>query len=178
MLKAAVTIAAVLMAGCGVPHIPGLRQVSAIEVDVTRPADRAALIAILHERARLHGLHLDDLSEQWVQLGKGKPVTSPVKKSIYVGLWRTADDKDLLAGVDDGGHLGKAWVTFLAGEQPELADEVRRGLLADIERRWPDARKIPVMPNGALPLDDDLVWTGSSYVVKSERISSYAAPAQ
>lgn len=145
---------------------------------MTRPADRAALVAILRERARLDGLHLDDVSEQWRRLGKDEPVTSPAKKSIYVGLWRSADDKDLLVSVDDGGHLGKAWVTFLAGEHPELAAKVRRGLVGDIERRWPEARKIPVMPNGALPLDQDLVWTGSAYVVKSERISAYGASAQ
>lgn len=175
MMRVAAIIAATVIASCAAPQPASLRQVQAIEVDVTKPEDRAALIAMLRERARLDSLHIDDVSEEWVQLGRGEPATSPTKKSIYIGLWRTADDKDLLAHVDDGGHLGKAWVVFLAGEQTQLAARVRRGLVADIERRWPHVREVPVMPNGALPLYQDLVWTGSSYAVKSDRTSAYAA---
>jgi hypothetical protein len=169
-------IALTMIAGCAASQPASSRQVQAVEIDVTRPTDRAALIALLRERARSDGLHLDDLSEEWGRLGRDEPTTSPARKSIYIGLWRASDDKDLLAHVDDGGHLGKAWVVFLKGEKPQLAQSVRRSLVADIERKWPDARQIPIMPNGALPLYRDLVWTGSSYVVKRERISAYAAP--
>jgi hypothetical protein len=90
-----------------------------------------------------------------------------------MGRYRGVDDGDMEMDVDDGGHQGRAWLTFFRSKHPELAAKVRVRLLAEIRRRWPDARDVPVMPNGALPLADDLFWTGTSYAVKPERLADY-----
>jgi hypothetical protein len=76
--------------------------------------------------------------------------------------------------VDDGGHQGRPWLTFLRGKHPKLASKVRADLLADIKGRWPEARNVPIMPNGGLPIANDLVWTGTIYVVKPDRSAAYS----
>jgi len=137
---------------------------------------------MLRREASDGGLHVDDGSQQWIEFRKGAPADEPpfaksvLTKSIYVGLWRGANDDDPEAFVDDGGHQGRPWLTFLQGKHAERATKVRARLLTDIKRRWPDARAAPVMPNGALPLSSDLTWTGTAYVVKAERVRDYAKP--
>lgn len=154
-------------------------QVAAVEVLLRTPADRADFLAMLHKHARAGGLHVDDVSEQWRQLerdhrGPAWDARDVRSRTIAVGLWRGAEDDDPEVLVDDGGRHGRPWLTFLRGKHPELAAKLRAELQADIRRRWPGARDVPVMPSGALPLDQDLTWTGTAYVVKPERIAAYA----
>ena len=99
---------------------------------------------------------------------------SVLTKTIYASVWRGSDDTDEQILVDDGGHQGRAWLTFGQGEKPALASKLRTQVLGEIKRRWPDVREVPVMPNGRLPLADDLLWTGTSYVVKPERAAAYS----
>src|ERR1700678_3789508 len=158
------------------------RTVAAIEVPLLGPSDRADLLAMLRSEARDGGLHVDDDSRQWIEFRKGAPSDEPtfaksvLTKTIYVGLWRGANDDDPEVLVDDGDHQGRPWLTFLQGKHPDLATRVRARLLAAIKRRWPGARVVPVMPNGALPLSRDLTWTGRAYVVKAERLRDYGQP--
>jgi len=172
---------ALITAGCGPIEQPAnLRQIVVLEVSLPTPQDRSDLLAILHRHAQAGGLHVDDVSEQWRQTGERAhdlpPETqSHFTKTIYVGLWRGDCDDDPEVLVDDGGHLGRPWVTFLKGKQPQLATKARVGLVAEINQRWPDTREVPVMPNGGRPLYYDLVWTGASYVVKPDRVAAYAA---
>lgn len=134
---------------------------------------------MLHRHAEAEGLHVDDGSRRWIEFRRGAPpdespfVRDVLTKTIYVSVWRGAGDKDLEVSVDDGGHQGRPWLTFLRGDRPELATKARIRLLAEIRARWPEARDIPVTPNGRLPLAHDLVWTGASYVVKPERAAAY-----
>ncbi|TAL29889.1 MAG: hypothetical protein EPN98_19030 [Phenylobacterium sp.] len=168
---------AVAASACSVEQPASSQQIAAIEVSLRTPADRADLLAMLHRHARAGGLHVDDVSERWRRLDTSDhpPAARDVlTKTIYVGLWRGVEDDDMEVMVDDGGHQGRPWLTFRRGKHPELASRVRVGLLADIKRRWPDARDVPVMPNGALPLANDLVWTGGGYAVKAERVAGYA----
>ena len=159
---------------------PSNRQIAAVEVPLRTPADHADLLAMLRGIAREGGLHVDDDTEQWIQFRRQMPdaeepesVRNDLTKTIDVGVWRGADDSDMEMAVDDGGHQGRAWIMFLRGKQPELATRNRVRLLAEIRRRWPDARDVPVMPDGSLLSADDLVWTGASYVVKPKRIAAY-----
>lgn len=124
---------------------------------------------------------MDDGTERWIRFRRNAPadespfVRNMLTKTISVSVWRGADDSDLQVSVDDGGHQGRAWLTFFRGEHPELATKVRVELLAEIKRRWPEARDIPVMPSGSLPFAEDLVWTGTAYAVKAERLPAYTA---
>jgi hypothetical protein len=181
---AIIAATALLTAACGGPNPPlNLRQITSIEVPLQTATDRADLLTMLSGQARSGALHLDDASATWAQMTRETPgpppnATSPVRKTIYVGLWRGSRDDDPEVLVDDGGHPGRAWVTFLRGKHPMLAEHVRLALLAQIEARWPDARPIPVMPNGSLPLAQDLEWTGTAYVVTPDRVGAYAHPAR
>jgi hypothetical protein len=156
--------------------------VAAVEVPLRNATDRADLLAMLQRHAREEGLHVDDRSQEWMesrrQADPGEPrlANDVLAKTIYVGVWRGEEDKDMEVLVDDGGRQGRPWLMFSRGDQPELATRSRRRLQAKIKARWPDARDVPVMPSGALPLADDLVWTGESYVVKPERAAAYAGP--
>jgi hypothetical protein len=173
-------------AGCAgvflIPHPQpaSAKQVAAVEVPLRTAADHADLMLMLRRNAREGGLHVDDGTDEWIKFRLGAPSNEPpaarnvLTKTIYVGVYRGNDDRDMEMDVDDGGHQGRAWLTFFRGKHPQLATKVRVQLLAEIQRRWPDARNVPVMPNGALPLADDLVWTGTSYVVKPERLADYA----
>jgi hypothetical protein len=156
------------------------RQVKAVEVPLHTPADRADLLAILRRHAAMGGLKMDDVSDRWerfereAQAGRPDP-TNVLTKTMYVGLWGDSSDDDPIVFVDDGGRQGRPWLDFFRGKHPEAAAKVRAGLLADIRQRWPGTRDIPIMPNGALPLDKDLIWTGQAYVVKPDRVAQYAA---
>ena len=187
---AAVAIPALVIAipaGCAgvflIPHPQpaSAKQVAAVEVPLRTAVDHADLLAILRRNAREGGLHVDDGTDEWIQFRRGAPSDDPpgarnvLTKTIYVGVYRGADDGDMEMDVDDGGHQGRAWLTFFRGKRPELASRVRARILAEIRRRWPDARNVPVMPNGALPLADDLVWTGTSYAVNPERLADYTS---
>jgi hypothetical protein len=165
------------------PQPASIRTVAAVEVPLRTPADHADLLAMLRRNAREDGLHVDDGTEQWIQFRRDAPSDEPpdvlnlLTKTISAGVFRGADDNDMEVDVDDGGHQGRAWLTFFGGEHPELATKFRVGLVAEIKHRWPDARDVPVMPTGALPFADDLVWTGASYQVKPERLADYTREA-
>jgi hypothetical protein len=96
--------------------------------------------------------------------------------SIYVGVWRGANDDDIEAAVDDLGHNGRAWVTFLKGRQPDRAARFQQGVLADIGRRWPEAKSLPVLPTGGLPLSDDLRMTPTGYKIDPAAAATYELP--
>jgi hypothetical protein len=161
------------------PQPASLKTVAAVEVPLRTSADHADLLAMLQRVARQQGLHVDDGTKQWIQFRRSASPNEPVvaddvlTKTIYATAYRGSDDSDLEIDVDDGGHQGRAWLTFIRGEHPDLAARTRVQLIADIRRRWSDARSIPVMPNGALPLATDLTWTGTSYVVKPDRLATY-----
>ncbi len=153
-------------AGCAgvflIPHPQpaSAQMITTVEVPLRTPTDHADLLAMLRRNAREGGLHVDDGTQQWIEFRRGAPSDEPpddrnmLTKTIYVGVYRGGDDGDMEIDVDDGGHQGRAWLTFFRGKHPELATQIRVRLLAEIKRRWPDARKVPLMPNGALPLAD------------------------
>ncbi|HEY8616712.1 hypothetical protein [Phenylobacterium sp.] len=178
-----ITVAALaaIMLICGCAEQPAsLRTVAAVEVPLRTPADRADLLAMLRRHADAGGLHVDDVTQSWHTFRKSAPPDEPpaatdvLTKTIYVHLYRGPDDEGPEVVVDDGGHQGRPWLRFLRGKQPELALRVRTRLLSDIKRRWPDAREVPVTGTGGVPLEQDLVWTGTTYALKPERLAAYA----
>ena len=175
----ALTFAAALFISACIQQQPASDHfVAAVEVPLRTAADRADLLGMLQRHARDGGLHVDDVSEGQSQFARGVHLESPeansmINKTIYVGVWRGAEDDDLEVLVDDGGHQGRPWLMFLRGKHPDLATKMRVGLLAEIDRRWPEARDVPVFPNGSVPGASDLVWTGKAYVVSPTRAPAY-----
>jgi hypothetical protein len=166
------------------PQPTSLKTVAALEVPLRTSEDHADLLAMLQRVARQQGLHVDDGTMQWIRFRRSASSNEPdfandiLTKTIYAAVYRGSDDSDMEIFVDDGGRLGRAWLTFIRGERPDLAAGTRAQLIAEIKRRWPDARSIPVMPSGALSLATDLTWTGASYVVKPDRLASYEGPTE
>jgi hypothetical protein len=158
-----------------------IRPVAAIEIPIGSAADRVDLVELLKREAAVDGeLHVDDVTDRWRSLyaasdRDGHPTPVEMRSAIEVGVWRGKRDDDHEVSVSDRGQLGRAWATFFDGKHPEKSGKARTRMLAAIKRRWPQARDIPVMPNGALPLSDDLIWTGRSYAVKPDRITAYTA---
>ena len=59
---------------------------------------------------------------------------------------------------------------------PARSTRIREALLTDIRRRWPEARALPILPTGALPLADDLVMTGNGYRIARAAAGRYRLP--
>jgi hypothetical protein len=179
LLVIAIPVGCAWGVGHPAPQPGSAKTVASVEVPLLTPVDHAELLAMLRRNARANGLHVDDGTEEWIQFRRGAPPDEPpfarnvLTKTIYVGVYRGTDDNNMEMDVDDGGHQGLAWLTFFRGERPELATKTRVQLLAEIKHRWPDARDVPVMPNGSLPLAEDLIWTGTSYALKPERSAYY-----
>jgi hypothetical protein len=153
--------------------------VGAVEVKLETDADRRDLIAILRKQSAADGgLHVDDVSENWRQVEAMDETTPPGERStLYVGVWRGADDEKLEAQADDHGHTGRAWITFLNGPKPDRSARYRQAVLADIRSRWPDSRLLPILPSGGLPLARDLRPTASGYGIAAESAAAYELPA-
>jgi hypothetical protein len=176
---ASVFAAAALQASAPVPQPDSIRYVAAVEIAVRTPADRSDLLAMLRRHAAAGGLHVDDSSREFQALQRNAPEAVPdfVRRTLYVGIWRGAGDDDLEVSADDAGRPGRAWVIFSRGKQPVLARRMREGLLRAIARRWPGARRVPVLPSGGVPLADDLRLTPAGYRIARSAAPRYELPA-
>lgn len=163
--------------GCAPADQDSVRTVAAVEVLLQTGADRTDLVAILRRHAAADGeLHVDDVSDKWREFQQEADTPAATRMSIYVGVWRGANDDAIEASVTDMGHIGRAWVMFLKGRLPDRTAKFRRGVLADIERRWPNAKALPVLPTGGLPLRDDLRMTPTGYKIDSAAAATYGIP--
>jgi hypothetical protein len=69
--------------------------------------------------------------------------------------------------------LGRVWISFSLGEDPARSRQFREALLPAIMDAWPDTASLPIMPNGAIPLTEDLVRTPQGYIVKPSAAAKY-----
>ncbi len=93
---------------------------------------------------------------------------------MNAAIWRGKDDEELVASaMDFKTHIGRVWLTFSAGEDTGRAAQFRERLMPLIKSAWPDTTSLPIMPNGAIPLEGDLVRTPSGYIVKPSTVAKY-----
>ena len=162
-----------LCLACGVaPQPESARTVAAFEVPLPNPGERAEFLAILSDAAKAEGLHVDaSHAEQLERLSEVSPMT------IHAAVWRGANDEEPLASVMDlPDNLGRAWISFSKGEDPNLATRFRERAMSKILERWPNTQRLPIMPTGAIPLPADLRQTPEGYRVKPEAASRYELP--
>jgi hypothetical protein len=147
--------------GCSRASNDTIKTVAAIEVPLRTTTDHNDLVALMRRLAAANGMHVDDDSEKWGAFQRSLPADEPVdtRATIYVGVWRGSRDDDFEVSVSDMMHLGRAWVTFLQDGRNDLPADKREQALAEIRRRWPDARSVPVLPSGGQPLVEDLRLT-------------------
>lgn len=156
--------------GCGTAEQPKWgKTVAAYEVPLPTAQDKVRFIALLTKEAERAGFHVDaatpdDLAAQ-----------SQVSRiTLNVTVWRGEDDEESIASaMDFEDRIGRVWLSFSLGQSPQRSARFRDALLPKIKRVWPETASLPIMPNGAIPLTDDLVRTRSGYVVKSSAAVKY-----
>lgn len=154
------------------------RTVAAIEVPLDGEDDREALVTMLRRHAHAAGFHVDDGSDRWRRFeAEANQIAPDDRLTVNVGVWSNSDDAEAEALADDRFHPGRAWVTFPRGSQPDRSRRFREPLLAEIGRRWPRARSIPILPGGTLPLADDMVMTRDGYRIAPAAAARYGLPA-
>lgn len=170
-------LALVLAAGgCGGKKAP---FTAAIEVPVTLAQDRQDLLAALRQAARVDpALHVEDATAQWLAMQAREKTTPPAKRAtLYVGVWRGADDKAPVADAMDYLHAGRVWVTFRDDRDPASSARFRIAALREIRAHFPQAHDLPVLPDGGLPLDRDLRLTAGGYRILAARAGAYGLAA-
>ena len=169
----------VLACACSRASNDSFKTVAAVEVPLHTTADHNDLVALVRRLAAANGMHVDDDSEKWAAFQRTIPANDPVdtRATIYVGVWRGSGDDDFEVSVSDMMHLGRAWVTFLQDGRDDLSADKRERALAEIRRRWSDARSVPVLPSGGQPLAEDLRLTPDGYKITASAASRYGLPA-
>ena len=156
--------------GCCVASQPeSARTIAAFEVPLSNAEERAEFLSALRASAEAEGLHVDASSAEDLKLlSEVSPMT------IHAGVWRGADDDESLATVMDlPDNLGRAWISFSRGEDPNLSTRFRERAMRAIFERWPSTQRLPIMPTGAIPLPADLLQTPDGYRVKPDAASRY-----
>jgi hypothetical protein len=158
-----------LLSGCGVAHQPeSLRTVAAYEVPLPTPTDKANFLTLLKTEAQVQGFHVDAATPAELEAQSG---VSPI--TFNAAVWRGDDDEVIASAMDFQDHIGRVWITFSKGEDPSRSARFRSALVSKIKEGWPETASLPIMPNGAIPLTDDLVRKPSGYAVNPTAASKY-----
>lgn len=158
-----------LCAACGaVPQPESLETVAAYEVPLPTTSDKERFLDLLREVAEIEGYHVDAASPSELEvISKVTPIT------FNASVWRGDDEESMASAMDFSDRIGRVWISFPKGEDPSRSTRFRERLVPQIKKAWPGTASLPIMPNGALPLTDDLVRTPEGYGVKPSAASKY-----
>lgn len=169
MSRLLLSLALLLCLGCVAEQPESARTVAAFEVPLPTATEKREFRGVLKEVAEARGYHVDVASEEELrQMSEISPIT------FNASVWRGNDEESMASAMDFHNRLGRVWISFPQGEDPERSTEFREALIAKIQERWPDTASLPIMPNGSIPLTDDLIRTPSGYEVKPSEASKYA----
>ena len=159
---------AFLCAGCVAEQPESARTVAAFEVPLPTPSDKSEFLDLLRKEAEENGYHVDAASPtELVHMSAVSRIT------FNAAVWRGNDDEAIASAMDFQDHIGRVWLTFARGEDPESVRQFRDALLPHVVQRWPETSRLPLMPNGAIPLARDLVRTPSGYEVNPSAAAKY-----
>ena len=145
------------------------KTVAAYEVPLPTPADKQRFLRLLTEQAEASGYHVDAATEDQL-----KAVSKVSPQTFSAAVWRGKDDDEPIASaMDFEGRLGRVWLSFSLGEDPQRSARFREKLVPEIRKFWPETASLPIMPNGGIPLTEDLVRTPSGYAVKQSAAAKY-----
>lgn len=162
----------VVLAACGVAEQPDwARTVAAYEVALPTPDDKTRFLEVMSAAAEKEGLHVDSATaDELKSLSEVSPIT------FNAAIWRGENDEEaLVSAMDFRDNIGRVWVTFSLGQDQALSKRLRDNLVAGMKRQWPATASLPIMPNGSIPLVEDLVRTPDGYRVKTAAAAKYAA---
>lgn len=174
MLRA-VPLLFLLCAACGAVEQPkSARTVAAYEVPLPTASDRQRFLALLNDKAEAAGFHVDAATDEEL---KATSEVSP--QTLNATVWRgKGDEEPIASAMDFQDRLGRVWISFFIGEDPDRSRGFRESLLPVIKQGWPATASLPIMPNGAIPLTRDLIRTPKGYVVSPAAAAKYEAPAE
>ena len=166
----AVPILAFILAGCSALEQPKTAEtVAAYEVSLPTKADKARFLDLLERESEAHGFHVDAASPHELAI---RSEVSPM--TFNATVWRGEDDEEPMASaMDFHDRLGRVWISFFRGQDPDQSYRFREALVSKIKRAWPDTLSLPIMPNGAIPLTEDLVRMPTGYAVRSSAAAKY-----
>lgn len=164
---------ALLCLGCVADQPEAAQAVSALEVPLPTHTDKSDFLALLRMEAEAQGYHVDAASEDEL-----KAVSRISPLTFNASIWRGNDEENMASAMDSAEHIGRVWITFPKGENPQRSAEFRGSLIPKIQHRWPETASLPIMPSGAIPLVDDLVRTPSGYEVKASEAQKYQVEPQ
>jgi hypothetical protein len=161
-----------VLACCGCAPREQPSTIAAIEIPVQTYRDRADLVAALNGFSAAERLHVDAATEHELENVRDKlPVDAHA--TLRMGVWRGQDDKDLEMSVTDMGHQGRAWISIIRYGDLDLPPDARERLFGVLRNRWPQARMLPVLPTGGLPLARDLIATADGYKISASAAGRY-----
>ncbi len=162
-MRSAIALLSLLVLACApVVQPESNKTVAAYEVTLKTPDDYRRFLSILDEVGKQNGFHLDH------RYGGGvEPFT------INASIWRGDDEESMAHAMDFRDRIGRVWITFPLGTDPSLSADFRSVLMARIKDAWPSTASLPIMPNGSIPLTDDLVRTSDGYRVIESAASRY-----
>jgi hypothetical protein len=163
-----------VVCGCSVHQPESAKTVAAFEIPLASDAERVEFLELLRREAAADGFHVDADTKQ--QLDDRARAIPEAAMTIHAAIWRGSDDDELVASVMDVGTLGRAWLSLSRGKDPARATSFRERLITKITQRWPDIHRLPIMPTGVIPLDDDLVLTKDGYRVRRQAAAKYELP--
>ena len=157
-------------ASCGVVEQPkSARTVAAYEVPLPTPTDRRRFLELLERQAEAAGFHVDASTDEELKATSGVH-----RQTMNATVWRGKDDEEPIASAMDFEEaIGRVWISFSLGEDPQRSRQFREKLVPSLKSNWPDTASLPIMPNGAIPLPRDLVRTSQGYVVNPSAAAKY-----
>lgn len=174
MLRVALCLPLVC-AACGAVEQPkSAKAVAAYEVPLPTASDKRAFLALLTEKAEANGFHVDSATEDEL-----KVMSEVSPQTFNATVWRGKDDEEPIASaMDFQDRLGRVWISFSLGQDSVRSRKFRVSLMPAIKGGWPDTARLPIMPNGAIPLSRDLVRTPQGYIVDASATAKYEDPAR
>jgi hypothetical protein len=169
MIRAVVAFS-LMCVSCGPAEQPKLaKTIAAYEVPLPTPSDKQHFLALLKTKAQAFGFHIDAATPDDLKVSSA---VSP--QTFNATVWLGKDDLEPIASaMDFQDRLGRVWITFSLGSDPALSRRFRQALLPAIKHGWPETASLPIMPNGAIPLSQDLVRTATGYVVNPAAAGKY-----
>lgn len=139
---------ALICAGCGPVEQPeSAKTVAAYEVSLPTAADKLRFLQLLRTQAEAFGYHVDAATASELRV---QSEVSPI--TFNATVWRGDDDDEPMASaMDFEDRIGRVWVSFSLGEDPDRSTLFRNATVLQMKNEFPSTLSLPIMPNGATP---------------------------
>jgi hypothetical protein len=145
------------------------KTMAAYEVPLPTASDKRHFLALLMQKATAAGFHVDAARDDEL-----KATAEVAPQTLNATVWRGKDDEERIASaMDFPGRPGRVWISFSLGEDPVRSRQFREALVPALKTAWPNTASLPIMPNGAIPLPEDLIRTPEGYVVTPSAAARY-----